>query len=193
VADVNAYLDDALRGHAEAIAAVDASRDAIAAAVDLIAESLAAGGTVYFAGNGGSAADAQHLAAEFVGRFVRERKAWPAQALHANTSALTAIGNDYGFERVFARQIEAFGRAGDVLVGISTSGTSANIVAAIETARELGVRVIGMTGGDGGVIGPLSDVHLNIPVASTARAQEAHILIGHVICGLVEERLCETR
>lgn len=189
--DVSAYLDAAIAGHLDAVEAVRAAEPCIAQAVEAIASCVRDGGTVLFCGNGGSAADAQHLAAELVGRFARERNAWPAQALHANTSILTAIGNDYGFERVFARQVEAFGRPRDVLVALSTSGSSSNVTAAIRVALERGMVVVGLTGGSGGVVGELSSIHINIPLESTARVQEAHILIGHVMCGLVEESLCE--
>lgn len=189
--DVSTYLDSAIAAHLEAIEAVRDAEPQITEAVAAIASCIRDGGTVLFCGNGGSAADAQHLAAELVGRFARERNAWPAQALHANTSVLTAVGNDYGFDRVFARQVEAFGRPHDVLVALSTSGSSPNVVEAISVARDRGMTVVGLTGGTGGVVGEMSSVHINIPFDSTARVQEAHILIGHVICGLVEESLCE--
>lgn len=193
MADLSPYLQAALAGHAEAMSRVIGMAPRIEAAVDEIVGCIAAGGTIFFCGNGGSAADAQHLAAEFVGRFARERSAWPAQALHANTSVLTAIGNDYGFERVYARQIEAFGRPGDVLVGLSTSGGSSNVVAAIEAAHAAGMKVVTLTGRDGGEVGRRSDIDINIGVDDTPRVQEAHIFIGHVICGSAEERLCERR
>jgi D-sedoheptulose 7-phosphate isomerase len=191
VADVKGYIQDAVEQHRRAVDAVADMTEVIGAAVDIVATALRAGGSVLFCGNGGSAADAQHLAAELVGRFEKERPGWAAHALHANTSSLTAIGNDYGFDRVFARQVEAFGRSGDVLVALSTSGGSPNVLAAIETARSRGMKVIGMTGGDGGKMATVCDVHLNVGVGSTARVQEAHIMIGHIVCGLVEESLCE--
>lgn len=141
------------------------------------------------AGNGGSAADAQHIAAELTGRFMRERRPLRALALHANTSALTAIGNDYGYEHVFARELSAHARPGDVFLAISTSGNSVNILHAIEAARQRDVVVIGMSGESGGQMRDGCDVCLCVPATSTARIQEMHITIGHTICELLEERL----
>lgn len=161
----------------------------ISEAVDVIYKSLASGGQLLAAGNGGSAADAQHIVAELTGRFMRERSPFRALALHANTSALTAIANDYGFEHVFAREVTAHGRPGDVLLAISTSGNSANILKAIEAARNRKVHVIGMTGETGGNMREVCDLCLCIPSKSTARIQEMHITIGHTICELLEERL----
>ena len=140
-----------------------------------------------FCGNGGSAADAQHWAAEIVGRFQKERPGMAALALTTDTSILTAIGNDYGYERIFARQVEGLGREGDVLVGISTSGNSGNVLAAIETARTKGIRVIGFTAKGGGKMAGLCDVLLDVPSENTARTQEIHEIMGHIICELVEE------
>ena len=162
---------------------------AVLAAVDVLLEALRSGRTVMACGNGGSAADAQHFAAELTGRFARERRAWPALALTTDTSALTAIGNDYGFDRVFARQVEAHGRQGDVLVAMSTSGNSPNVLAAVEAARARGVKTIGLTGTDGGALGRVVDVHLNVPSPTTARIQEVHITLLHVLCDLVEQEL----
>jgi len=164
---------------------------AISAAADALRQALRDGRTVLVCGNGGSAADAQHFAAELVGRFTRERRAWPALALTTDSSALTAIGNDYGFDRVFARQIEAHGQPGDVLIGISTSGGSPNVLAAVETARARGLVTIGLTGRDGGALGRAVDVHLNVPSPSTARTQEVHITLLHVLCDLVERELVD--
>jgi D-sedoheptulose 7-phosphate isomerase len=164
---------------------------AIVEASEMCIRCLRSGGTLLLCGNGGSAADAQHLAAEFTGRYLRRRDAWPAIALSTNTSAVTAIGNDYGFEEVFARQVAAYGRPGDVLVAISTSGASPNVVRAAEVARERGLKVIAMTGGSGGKMRDLADIHLNVPSNSTPRIQESHILVGHVLCALVEDALCE--
>ena len=164
---------------------------AVLAAVDVLLEALRSGRTVMACGNGGSAADAQHFAAELTGRFARERRAWPALALTTDTSALTAIGNDYGFDRVFARQVEAHGRQGDVLVAMSTSGDSPNVLAAVEAARARGVRTIGLTGTDGGALGRVVDVHLNVPSPTTARIQEVHITLLHVLCDLVEQELVD--
>lgn len=161
----------------------------VSTAVDTIYSSLAAGGQLLIAGNGGSAADAQHIAAELTGRFLRERQPIRAIALHANTSALTAIGNDYGYERVFARELTAHARPGDVLLAISTSGNSPNILRAIEAARQQKVGVIGLSGDSGGQMRAACDLCICIPSKSTARIQEMHITIGHAICELLEERL----
>ena len=157
----------------------------------MIYSSLAAGGQLLIAGNGGSAADAQHIAAELTGRFFRERRPFRAIALHVNTSALTAIGNDYGFERVFARELTAHARSGDVLLAISTSGNSRNILCAIEAARQSNVAVIGLAGESGGQLQSVCDLCLCVPSKSTPRIQEMHITIGHTICELLEERLTE--
>jgi D-sedoheptulose 7-phosphate isomerase len=163
----------------------------VSKAVDLIYASLASGGQLLVAGNGGSAADAQHITAELTGRFMRERRPLRALALHANTSSLTAIGNDYGFDRVFARELSAHARPGDVLLAISTSGNSRNLLVAIEAAREAAVGVIGMTGESGGAMYAACDLCLCVPSRTTARIQEMHITIGHAICELLEERLAE--
>ncbi|MBL8139697.1 MAG: SIS domain-containing protein [Acidobacteria bacterium] len=152
-----------------------------------IVASISAGGTVLICGNGGSAAESQHIAAEFTGRFLVNRRPLPALALTTDTSALTAIGNDYGFDLVFARQVEAIGRRGDVLIGISTSGASANVIAAVEAARARGIVTVAVTGGDGGALGRLADVHVNVPLASTPRVQEVQLSVLHVICELVEQ------
>ena len=158
-------------------------------AVDLIVASLRAGGKIHFCGNGGSAADAQHLAAELSGRFAYDRPPLNAEALHCNTSYLTAVGNDYGYDAVFARLIQGTAKKGDVLVGISTSGNSKNILKAYETAREMNVKIISLTGATGGKMKDLSDILLNVPSTDTPRIQECHILIGHIICQLVENEM----
>ena len=147
------------------------------------------GNAVYFAGNGGSAADAQHLAAEFSGRFYKDRKALPSDALHCNSSYLTAVANDYSYDVIYARLLEGLAKPGDVLVGISTSGNSGNIVKAFEMAKSIGVVTVGFTGASGGKMKPLSDFLINIPSTTTPRIQEAHILVGHIICELVEENI----
>ena len=144
---------------------------------------------LFFCGNGGSAADSQHIAAEFVGRFQKERKAWPAIALTTDTSALTALGNDYSFDIVFSRQLEALGQKGDVLVGISTSGNSKNVIEAVKKAKTLGIKTIGVTGGNGGQLASLCDIALVAASTKTARIQEAHLCIFHSICELVENAL----
>ena len=155
---------------------------------DVITASLKREGRIYFCGNGGSAADAQHLAAEFSGRFYKDRLALPAEALHCNTSYLTAVANDYSFDVVYSRLIDGIGRKGDVLVGLSTSGNSANIVRAFESAKTIGMTTVGFTGITGGALKAVSDYLLNIPSADTPRIQETHILVGHIICQLVEEK-----
>ena len=151
-----------------------------------IKKALAEGHKVLFCGNGGSAADSQHLAAEFVGRFQKERCGLPAIALTVDTSILTAVGNDYGFDKVFVRQVEALAQPGDVLVGISTSGNSPNVVAAVELAKTKGVYCVGMTAAGGGKMAFLCDECIAVPAKITARAQEMHILIGHILCELVD-------
>lgn len=156
--------------------------------VDVIVTAFQNGKRVYFCGNGGSAADAQHLAAEFSGRFYKDRKALPSEALHCNTSYLTAVANDYSFDDVYARLIDGIGQTGDILVGLSTSGNSKNIIKAFETAREKGITTVGFTGITGGEMKPFSDYLINIPSTDTPRIQEAHILAGHIICQLTEEK-----
>lgn len=146
-------------------------------------------GQVLFCGNGGSAADAQHIAAEFSGRFYFDRPPLNAEALHVNTSYLTAVGNDYSYNEIYARMVKARGRKGDVLVGISTSGNSGNVVRAIEVAKEQGMITVGFTGETGGKMKELSDYLVNVPSIDTPRIQECHILVGHIICELVEEKL----
>jgi len=161
---------------------------AIEKVVAVITASLKADGRIYFCGNGGSAADAQHLAAEFSGRFYTDRKALPAEALHCNTSYLTAVANDYSYDVVYARLIDGIGASGDVLIGLSTSGNSGNIVKAFETAKEKEIITVGFTGMSGGAMKALSDHLINIPSTDTPRIQESHIMIGHIICQLVEEK-----
>lgn len=159
----------------------------IALAAAMMKVALVAGHKIMFCGNGGSAADSQHWAAEIVGRFQKERRGMPAVALTVDTSILTAIANDYGYEHIFARQVEALGSEGDVLVGISTSGNSANVLAAIAEAKAKGIKTIGMTAQGGGKMAEDCDVCLVIPDKVTARAQEVHSLIGHILCEIVEE------
>jgi D-sedoheptulose 7-phosphate isomerase len=160
----------------------------IAESVEVIVNAFRTGNRVYFCGNGGSAADAQHLAAEFSGRFYTNRKALPAEALHCNTSYLTAVANDYGFDEIYSRLIDGIGEAGDVLIGLSTSGTSTNITKAFETAKKKEMITIGFTGKSGGNMKPLCDHLVNIPSTDTPRIQESHIMVGHIICQLVEEK-----
>jgi D-sedoheptulose 7-phosphate isomerase len=156
--------------------------------VDDTTRAVQAGKRVYFCGNGGSAADAQHLAAEFSGRFYIDRKALPAEALHCNTSYLTAVGNDYSYDVIYSRLIDGLGHSGDMLFGLSTSGNSANIIKAFETAKEKGMITVGFTGLTGGALKSVSDYLINIPSTDTPRIQESHILVGHIICQLVEEK-----
>jgi D-sedoheptulose 7-phosphate isomerase len=157
--------------------------------VDIITDAFKNGNKVLFCGNGGSAADAQHLAAEFSGRFYIDRDALPAEALHCNTSYMTAVANDYSYDMIYSRLIKGIGNKGDVLVGLSTSGNSTNIVKGFETAKEKGMITIGFTGESGGKMKILSDYLLNVPSMDTPRIQESHILLGHIICQLVEEKL----
>jgi len=160
-----------------------------AAAVDAMLKALRGGGRILACGNGGSATDAQHFAGELVGRFERERKAMAAIALTADTSILTALANDYDYRLVFARQVEALGRPGDVVLGISTSGGSANVLAAFEAAKAGGMTTVAMTGRDGGAVGRAADIHINVATPSTARAQEVHRTLLHAICALIEREL----
>lgn len=168
---------------------LDSQASVIVAIAQLIVETFQRGGKVLLCGNGGSAADAQHIAAEFVSRFRRERHGLPAIALTTDTSILTAIGNDYGYERVFARQIEALGRSGDTVIGISTSGASASVIAAMRAAREGGMATVGLTGASGGALVDHVDVCLRVPSQNTARIQEVHITAAHAICEIVERTL----
>ena len=167
----------------------DTMTETIAATVTLVQDALGAGNKLLIMGNGGSAADAQHFAAEIIGRFKLERPALPAIALTTDSSILTAIGNDYGFEAVFSRQVEGLGRPGDVVFGISTSGNSANVLAALAKARELGCRTVALLGRDGGTIKSVADIALIVPSDDTPRIQEGHVTIIHIICDLLEQRL----
>ena len=190
--DCTSVIDARLRAHLDTLALVrgdETLKAAINRAVEEMVTCFRSGGRVYFCGNGGSAADAQHLAAEFSGRFYFDRPVLPADALHCNTSYLTAVGNDYGYDRIFARLISGLGRKGDILVGISTSGNSKNILEAFEVCRQKGVKTIAMTGATGGKMKELSDLLINIPSTDTPRIQEAHITVGHIICELVEQEI----
>ena len=155
--------------------------------VDIIVDSFRKGNRIWFCGNGGSAADAQHLAAEFSGRFYTDRPALPAEALHCNTSYLTAVANDYSYDHVYARLVQGICLKGDVLIGLSTSGNSGNIVKAFEAARDKGVFTVGLTGSSGGKLKVLSDILFNVPSEDTPRIQESHIMLGHIICQFVEQ------
>jgi D-sedoheptulose 7-phosphate isomerase len=158
----------------------------------LIERALQAGNKIIFFGNGGSASDSQHLAAEFVGRYEKERRALPAIAFTTDTSILTAVGNDYGFEQVFERQIDALARPGDVIVGLSTSGNSPNVIRALDKAKKKGLTTVGFTGKDGGRMKSLVDLAIVVPSQKTSRIQESHILIGHIVCERVDELLSES-
>ena len=163
------------------------NEELIAQVAGEIRRTLDQGNKVLLYRNGGSAANTQHIATEWVGRFLRERRPLPAIALTTDTSVLTATGNDYGFEQIFARQVRALGKEGDIAVAISTSGHSMNVIVATEIARESGLVTVGMTGNDGGRLGSLVDYHLNVPHKLSARIQEVHIMIGHILCELVDE------
>ena len=171
----------------QALLADDAMLNSIAKSVDVITSAFKNGNKILFCGNGGSAADAQHLAAEFSGRFYKDRHALPAEALHVNTSYLTAVANDYSFDVVYSRMVTGIGVKGDVLIGISTSGNSANIINAISAAKEKEMFTIGFTGVAGGNMKELCDLLINVPSSDTPRIQESHILVGHIICELVEK------
>ena len=163
--------------------------DTILEATDAVLEAYKRGNKTLIAGNGGSAADAQHIAAEFVSRFAFDRPGIPSIALTTDSSILTAVGNDYGFDRVFARQVEANGVEGDIFIAISTSGNSTNILEAINSAKAKHITTIGLTGGDGGKMADICDITIKVPSSSTPRIQESHIMIGHIICAIVEEEL----
>jgi D-sedoheptulose 7-phosphate isomerase len=186
VRDIRRHLDEHLR----TIRSLESQLPVIVSICEHFINCLARGGRVFWVGNGGSAADCQHLASELVGRFERDRPGMASIALTTDTSALTAIGNDCGFEQIFARQVEALGRPEDLLVAISTSGTSPNILRAVATARAQGMKSIGLTGRDGGTLKDAADICLVVSAGSTARIQEAHILIGHILCDRVEQYFC---
>ena len=158
---------------------------------DLIIDCLKKGGKVILCGNGGSAADAQHIAAEFIGRFKRDRSALAAISLTTNTSVLTSLANDYGYDVVFSKQVEALAQKNDILIGISTSGKAKNVALALKQAKKNNLKTVALTGGDGGELAKLADVSFIVPSSITARIQEAHITVGHIICELVEQILCQ--
>ena len=185
---IRALFDDSL--HAQRVFLSEHAAD-LERAVDLVAGALGGGHKLLLFGNGGSAADAQHIACEFVGRMTRERRPLPAIALTTDTSALTALANDYGYGEVFARQVIALGRAGDVALALSTSGNSPSVLQAVSACRSLGIRTVGFSGGDGGALAGMVDVSLRVSASRLSpRIQETHILVGHVLCELVERRLC---
>ena len=167
----------------------EAMADKILEAAHIIRDCLANGGKLLLMGNGGSAADSQHIAAELIGRFKKERKAMPAIALTVDSSSLTALGNDYGFDTVFSRQVEALANPTDAIIGISTSGNSRNVIRALNLAREIGAKTIGFMGNDGGHMKNCVDIGIIVPSDDTARIQEVHITIGHIICEIIEQDL----
>ena len=176
-----------LEGHLTTIKATFALEDDIKKACETAVATLKAGGKILLCGNGGSAADAQHIAAELTGRYKTERDALAGIALTTDTSALTAIGNDYGYEFVFSRQLEALGREGDLLIAISTSGNSGNVVKALELAQKIGIKTIGLSGRTGGAMNELCELNLVVPSNDTPRIQEMHIMIGHIICQAIDD------
>ena len=182
-------VDKAIDAHIDVVKSIRPMAPAIEALGRTLAESIQEGHKVLFVGNGGSAADAQHLAAEIVGRFEKDRSGLAAIALTTDSSTLTSIANDYGFDSIFSRQVEALGQSGDILVAISTSGNSPNILKAVEAAKTKGLTTIGLLGKTGGELKELVDHPLVVPSDNTARIQEAHILIGHILCQLIEESL----
>jgi len=184
-------LQKELNEHICVLQTLATMQDKIDDIVKLLVKTILCGNTVFVCGNGGSAADAQHFAAEIIGRFKKERRAWPAVALTTDTSILTAIGNDYGFDEIFARQLEGLGRANDILLGISTSGDSPNVIKAVNKAESLNIQTIGLLGKDGGSLAKTMDLHLVIKSYDTARIQEAHIFLIHYIAGRLEEYLME--
>jgi len=175
-----------LKCHGDVVQKMESVADCAAVAGEMMQTALKNGGRIFFCGNGGSAADAQHLAAELSGRYLKNRKALDGIALHCNTSALTAIANDFSYDEIFARQVEAHGRQGDVLVALSTSGNSKNVIRAIEEAKKIGIKTIGLTGANGGKMRTLVDVIVAVPSDFTPRIQEMHILIGHILCEMAE-------
>lgn len=183
------YFDHNLRQHIDTFRSLENCKVQVSIAVDMIVDALSSGNKILFCGNGGSAADCQHIAAEFTGRFTKDRRPLAGLALTTDTSALTCIANDYDFTKVFSRQILALGKPGDIVVGISTSGMSPNISDAMSTAKDAGIRTIGLLGKDGGTIKDICDHAIIVPSMDTARIQEAHIFVGHVICGAVEQQL----
>ena len=184
-----ALLRSGLEEHMEVFRRLETLAPIIQDAAALVAGALRQGGKLMLCGNGGSAADSQHLAAELTGRFVKDRRPLAAVALSTDTSALTCIANDYSFDDVFSRQVTGLGRKGDCLIAISTSGNSRNVMRAAEAARAAGIHVIGLLGRDGGALRALCDIAIVVPSATTARIQEAHIFIGHTLCAMVEEAL----
>lgn len=187
---MNKTITNELESHLKTIhKVIEGSNENILKATVLIVEALKNGNKILLCGNGGSAADAQHIAAELTGRYKTERRGLPAIALTTDTSALTAIGNDYGYDRVFDRQVESLAKKGDVLIGISTSGNSKNVTNALKVAKDFGCDTVGFTGRDGGAMNELCNVNLIAPSSNTPRIQEMHILFGHIICQIIDNEL----
>jgi D-sedoheptulose 7-phosphate isomerase len=184
--NTSTILDEAFQSHTSVIEALRLQQPFLAQIAAEMTRTILSGNKILWCGNGGSAADAQHLAAELVGRFKRERRGLPSIALTTDTSILTAVGNDYGFDQIFSRQVEALCRKEDLLVGISTSGNSPNVCAALTAARDLGAFTVAFTGQDGGKAAEIADLSLRVPSRDTARIQEAHTLCGHILCDFVE-------
>lgn len=188
--DIGIRISQEFEEHVQVATACQHIYPDLNAAANCLIHCFEQGHKVLVIGNGGSAADAQHIAAEFTGRFLKERRPLPAIALTTNTSSLTAIANDHGYDKVFLRGLDAFGQVGDVLIGISTSGKSPNIVLAIQRAQQLGLTTIGLTGQDGGDLPGLADICIRVPSRSTPRIQEMHITLIHILCGIVEDVIC---
>jgi len=186
-------VQNAIAKHREALKNLEVNAQTLVKIAQLFISALKNKGKIIFMGNGGSAADAQHLAAELVGRFKKDRAPLAAIALSTNTSILTSLGNDYGFDQIFVRQIQALANPNDVVVGISTSGKSKNVIKAIKKAKELGFKTVGILGNDGGDLKAIVDMDLTIPSAQTPHTQEIHILAGHIICEIVEDALSKSR
>jgi len=189
--DPSSAFRQAIEDHLAVIGSLLDQQSILQRIAEEMTRAILAGKKVLWCGNGGSAADSQHLAAELMGRFRRERCAFPSIALTTDTSILTAVGNDYGYERVFQRQVEALCTQGDVMVGISTSGSSKNVCAAVQTARQIGAFTVAFTGQGGGELAAIADLALRVPSKDTARIQEGHILCGHMLCDWVERSVCE--
>jgi D-sedoheptulose 7-phosphate isomerase len=191
--NTSTILDDAITEHLAVIQSLRDQRPTLERIATEMTRTVLAGNKIIWCGNGGSAADAQHLAAELVGRFRRERRGLPSIALTTDTSILTAVGNDYGFDQVFSRQIEALCHKRDLVVGITTSGNSKNVCAALQAAREIGAATVAFTGEGGGTAADISDIALRVLSKDTARIQEAHILCGHILCDWIEECFCQNQ
>ncbi len=182
-------INEIIQQHEECVAQLKQDKgllDALQSAAELVINAIKKGGSLYLCGNGGSAADAQHIACELSGRFLKERRPLPAEALHTNSSFMTSVANDYSFNEVYSRAIEAYGKPGDVLIGLSTSGNSANVINALNKARSLQIKTIGFTGHTGGNMVQCCDIILQTPSTETPRIQEMHILLGHILCEIVE-------